>query len=224
MTEKETFFKIQSIIQKKNATLVAVSKTKTVAEIMQLYELGQRNFGENKVQELIQKHAELPKDINWHLIGHLQTNKVTQVLPLVSLIHSVDSIKLLNEIQKQALKINKQTKVLVQLLAGHEKTKYGLNFDNAEIFFNEYHHSRNKYSHVKIVGIMGMATHTTDSNIIAHEFKLLHEYFLQLKKSYFNHQNEFKECSMGMSSDYEIALNKGSTMVRIGSLLFGNRN
>ncbi len=213
--------KAETILQELNqhkVKLVAVSKTRSVAEIMELYNLGQRVFGENRVQELIEKKPQLPEDIEWHLIGHLQTNKVKQVLPMVSMIHAVDSLKLLYEIEEQGTKIGKKIKVLLQIHIAKEETKFGLN--KLELIDVLEHYLAQSFPFTEIVGLMGMATNTSDEEVIHAEFKELKDLFLFVKNGYFINKPSFKEISMGMSSDYEIAIEEGSTMVRIGSLLF----
>lgn len=203
--------------------LVAVSKTKPVEEIMPVYHKGQRIFGENKVQEMVDKQEQMPKDIEWHLIGHLQTNKVKYIAPFVSMIHSIDSLKLLNEVEKQAAKNNRVINVLLQMHVANEETKFGLDQTELIELMVYYLSNPKNYAHVNIVGIMGMATNTNDTNQIRNEFKQLKGIFQFIKNSYFINKKDFAEISMGMSSDYTIAIEEGSTMVRIGSLLFGHR-
>ena len=203
--------------------LIAVSKTKPVDEIMPVYLKGQRIFGENKVQEMVDKHAQMPKDIEWHLIGHLQTNKVKYIAPFVSMIHSIDSLKLLNEVEKQAAKNNRVIPVLLQMHIANEETKFGLDQTELIELMDYYLANPINYAHVNIVGIMGMATNTNDITQIRNEFKQLKGIFQFIKNSYFINKKDFTEISMGMSSDYKIAMEEGSTMVRIGSLLFGRR-
>ncbi len=209
-------------LQKTNTQLVAVSKTKPNAAIMDLYTQGQRIFGENRVQELVQKYEELPKDIQWHMIGHLQTNKVKYIAPFINLIHSVESIKLLEEINKQAKKNNRIIHCLLQFKIASEESKFGLQLDD----IINYLQSKNfeLLQNVKIIGVMGMATFTDKTNQIKNEFEQLKFIFDTLQQKAFNNNPDFKEISMGMSSDYTIAIEEGSTMVRIGSLLFGKRN
>jgi pyridoxal phosphate enzyme (YggS family) len=203
-----------------NVTLVAVSKTKPVEAILSLYELGQRNFGENYVQELITKVPQLPSDINWHFIGHLQSNKVKLIVPLVQLIHGVDSAKLLKEINKEAAKCGKVVDCLLQMHIAQEETKFGLNEQELEDIIEQINTS--PLPHVRIVGLMGMASFTQDVAVVRNEFKFLKKIFektrLMLKAT-----PSFQTLSMGMSSDYETAIAEGATMVRIGSLLFGAR-
>jgi hypothetical protein len=202
--------------------LVAVSKTYPPERVLEAYQLGQRIFGENKVQELVLKYDALPKGIEWHLIGHLQTNKVKYIAPFVQLIHSVDSFKLLKEINKQAEKNNRVINCLLQIHIAEEETKFGLSFREAEdiIKSSELRQLKN----IKITGLMGMATNTDDQDHIRKEFKGLKTFFEKIKKEYNLPNVEFKNLSMGMSSDYKIAMEEGSTMIRIGSAIFGERN
>ncbi len=214
---------LQLVCAKKSAQLIAVSKTKPKEAILDLYNQGQKIFGENKVQELMDKHDSLPKDIQWHLIGHLQTNKVKYIAPFVHLIHSVDSFKLLQEIEKEAAKLFRNISVLLQFHIAEEETKFGLNMTEATELL-EYYTSGNNFVYTKIAGVMGMATFTEDKTQVDKEFKHLKNIFQNLKDTYFPFNTAFKEISMGMSGDYEMALENGSTMIRVGSLLFGNRN
>ena len=203
------------------AKLVAVSKTKPISAIEALYAQGQRIFGENKVQEMVEKHAALPKDIQWHLIGHLQTNKIKYIAPFVSLIHSVDSLKLLEEINKQAQKNNRVIDCLLQVYIAQEDTKFGL--DKEELLDLLSHPSFKSLQNIKICGLMGMASNTDDEVVITQEFQTLNHLFTEIKAKYFIANERFTELSMGMSSDYKIALKQGATLIRIGSLLFGSR-
>lgn len=202
----------------KHVTLVAVSKTKPNADILEAYEAGQRIFGENKVQEMVQKWEELPKDIKWHMIGHLQRNKVKYMAEFVSLIHGVDSLKLLKEIDKQGQKYDRLIPCLLQMHIAEEDTKFGL--DASEL--NELIHSQEfkAMKNVKIMGLMGMATFTSDENQVRKEFAQLKSQFDKLKENL----PGISTLSMGMSGDYAIAIEEGSTMVRIGSSIFGVRN
>jgi pyridoxal phosphate enzyme (YggS family) len=204
-----------------NTNLVAVSKTKPQSAILELYEEGQRDFGENRVQELVDKQEALSKDIKWHMIGHLQTNKVKYIAPFIHLIHSVDSPKILKEINKQAAKNDRIIDCLLQFHIAEEDTKYGFDSDEALAFLKspEFQSLQN----IRIVGVMGMATFTNDENQVRNEFRSLKAIFDLLKKAIFEKVDSFKEISMGMSGDYKIAMEEGSTMVRIGSLLFGAR-
>ena len=202
----------------KEVTLVAVSKTKPNEAILEAYNAGHRVFGENKVQELAQKYDDLPKDIEWHLIGHLQTNKVKYIAPFVSLIHTVDSFKLLKEINKQALKNNRVINCLLQVKIAEEESKFGLSKTNAEALINNTEVAELK--NIKIVGLMGMSTNTLDEIQVSNEFSLLHIIY-----SEFRIQNsEFRILSMGMSGDYKLALEQGSNMIRVGSTIFGERS
>jgi pyridoxal phosphate enzyme (YggS family) len=202
--------------------LVAVSKTKPNEDIVQAYNAGQRVFGENKVQELTTKYEELPKDIEWHFIGHLQSNKVKYIAPFVSLIHAVDSLKLLKTINKEAVKNERIIDCLLQFHIAEEESKFGLNWKKVEdILTSEDYKS---LSNVRITGVMGMATFTDDELKVSDEFKRLHRFFSSLKSEYFEGDESFKELSMGMSNDYLLAVARGGTMVRIGSTIFGERN
>lgn len=215
------FDKIQNELQTTNTTLVAVSKTKPNEAIMNLYAQGQRIFGENRVQELVEKYEALPKDIDWHLIGHLQTNKVKYIAPFVQMIHSVDSLKLLKEINKQAAKCERMIDCLLQMHIADETTKFGL--DDTEVIDLLNSMEFKNFQNIRITGVMGMATFTDDKSQVRNEFRQLTSIFNQLKRDFFEENETFKEISMGMSGDYQIAIEEGSTMVRIGSLLFGTR-
>jgi len=206
----------------KHVTLVAVSKTKPEDLILEAYNVGQRVFGENKVQDLAEKYQHLPKDIQWHMIGHLQTNKVKYIAPFVSLIHAVDSLKLLKTINKEAKKNNRTIDCLFQIHIAKEETKFGLDKEELIDILNsdEYKELQN----IRIVGLMGMATNTPDMEIVKNEFAGLKSLLKELKQSHFSSEASFKELSMGMSGDYQIAVEQGSTMVRIGSSIFGARN
>lgn len=205
-----------------HARLVAVSKTKPATDIQRLYDAGQRIFGENKVQELQEKKTVLPDDIEWHLIGHLQTNKAKQAIAGAHLIHSLDSLKLYEELYKQAEKLDVQVRVLLQFHIAQEETKFGLDLKEAEALL-QCHFNRPK-SHVTIHGVMGMASFSDDTALVRREFQQLRQYYDHLKSNYFAEDSAFCERSMGMSGDYAIALEEGSTLVRIGSLLFGSRD
>jgi len=198
----------------KDVTLVAVSKTKQNSAILEAYQIGQRIFGENKVQELVQKAEELPKDINWHMIGHLQTNKVKFIAPFVSLIHGVDSVKLLKEINKRAKQNNRVIDCLLQVHIATESTKFG--FDILEV--NEAISNAKEFQNIRIVGLMGMATFTDNQQQVIQEFNSLKVVFDILKNEHIT------TLSIGMSGDYQLAIEQGSTMVRIGSAIFGHRN
>ncbi len=200
-----------------HVTLVAVSKTKPVEDLQEAYAAGMRDFGENKIQEMCDKYEVLPKDIRWHMIGHVQTNKVKYMAPFVHLIHGVDSLKLLKEIHKQAQKNNRVIDVLLQQFIADEETKFGLDEEEIQqIMQEEIQHLPN----VRVVGLMGMATFTEDESQIHEEFRSLKSNFDSLKSIYQN----ISILSMGMSGDYQIAIEEGSTMVRIGSSIFGHRN
>lgn len=201
--------------------LVAVSKTKPVSAIEEAYSTGQRIFGENKVQECLGKYEALPKDIQWHLIGHLQTNKVKYIAPFVSLIHAVDSLKLLKEINKQAKNNDRVIDVLIQFHIAQEETKYGLNFEEAKELLESS--DLVEMENVRITGVMGMATFTENKEKVADEFRTLNNYFMIFKSHYFKFNDSFKTISMGMSGDYEIAIEEGSNMIRLGSTIFGSR-
>lgn len=202
--------------------LVAISKTKPNEAILEAYEAGQRGFGENRVQELTQKYEELPKDIEWHMVGHLQSNKVKYIAPFVHLIHGVDKTKLINEINKQAKKNNRVIDVLLQFHIAEEETKFGFNYEEAQEMLKNPKFK--EYENVRICGVMGMATFTDNEKQIKKEFNQLAQFFQQLKSNYFKDSEYFKEISMGMTNDYKIAIEEGATLVRIGSLIFGKRN
>ena len=210
---------LQDICKQYEATLVAVSKTKPNDKILELYHQGQRVFGENRVQELVSKSETLPDDIDWHMIGHLQKNKVKYIAPFVTLIHSVDNLSLLQAINKEAVKNNRNISVLVQVKIATEETKFGSNESDLNSLIVESFHLDN----VTVCGVMGMATFTDDMEQVRQEFKSLKSTFDKLKSEYFSSHDSFKDISMGMSGDYKIALEEGSTMIRVGSLLFGSR-
>ncbi|MBX7183177.1 MAG: YggS family pyridoxal phosphate-dependent enzyme [Bacteroidia bacterium] len=199
-------------------TLVAVTKNRALAEVEQLYRCGYKQFGENRVQDLVEKYQLLPKDIQWHLIGHLQTNKVKYIAPFIHLIHSVDSLKLLQTIDKEARKNQRVIACLLQFHVAKEETKFGLDWEEATGLLGSLEYAG--LTHVRLAGIMGMASNTDNQSQIAGEFQTLHKYFTDLKKEYFLHDAGFKEISMGMSSDYLLAVEHGSTLVRVGSALF----
>ena len=214
MSISDNLQKIQNSIPN-NVTLVAVSKTKPIDCILEAYEAGQKVFGENKVQEMTQKAELLPKDIEWHMIGHLQTNKVKFIAPFVSLIHAVDSEKLLKEINKRATQNNRVIDCLLQFHIAEESSKFGLNEEEA----NKILEIQSNYPNVRIVGFMGMATFTSDKEQIKKEFSSLHTIYKQAQKDY----PKLKILSMGMSGDYPIAIDGGSNMIRVGSAIFGAR-
>ena len=204
-------------------TLVAVSKTKPVSDIQEAYDTGHKVFGENKVQEMVQKYEVLPKDIEWHMIGHLQRNKVKYMAPFVSLIHGVDSFKTLKEIDKQAAKNNRTINCLLEAKIAQEDTKFGLSFaDIEEILTSD---AFKDLKNIQITGLMGMASFTDDKEQIAHEFRSLKNFFDKLKKELPETDNiNLTTLSMGMSGDYKIAIENGSNMIRVGSAIFGARN
>jgi PLP dependent protein len=204
-----------------HVTLVAVSKTKPADKIEEAYRAGQLDFGENKVQEMADKFAVLPKVIKWHLIGHLQTNKVKYIAPFVSLIHSVDSLKLLMEIDKQAAKNKRIINCLLQFHIAEEETKFGLSEKEAHELLTSA--TYNSLKNIKIVGVMGMASFSDNKDQIRMEFSHLKMIFDALKINYFSTENSFKEISMGMSGDYELAIEEGITLIRVGSSIFGDR-
>ena len=208
---------MKDILFNKDFTCVAVSKTKPIEEIRKIYDLGHRDFGENKVQELEHKYHNLPKDINWHMIGHLQSNKVKKVVPIVSLIHSIDSLKLLKVVNKESKKINKVTNCLIQINISKESTKFG--FNEGEIDFLDKSFLKD-YQNIKIIGLMGMASFSNDEILVKSEFENLYKIYSNMKNSI----GDLSILSMGMSSDYKLAVDAGSNMVRIGSKIFGARN
>lgn len=216
----EQYLSIQKELTNQHVKLIAVSKTKPNEDIQVLYDLGHRNFGENYVQELVEKQASLPKDINWHFIGHLQSNKVKYIAPFVYMIHGVDSEKLLQEINKQALKQHRIIDCLLQIHIATEETKFG--FDGPALHEFLLSGRVAQYTNVRIRGLMGMASFSEDQQLLNQEFTTLKTYFDKAKMAFPNGQ--FDTLSMGMSSDYALAIAKGSNMVRIGSLLFGARN
>lgn len=201
--------------------LVAVSKFKPNEDILEAYQAGQTVFGENRVQELTEKYEQLPKDIEWHMIGHLQTNKVKYIVPFVYLIHGVDSFKLLKEIDKQAQKVGRVQNCLLQMHIAEEETKFG--FDRVEVLQMLNSDEFKSLQNIQLCGVMGMATFTDSEAQVHKEFKSLKQVFDELKQSYFAQDDNFKEISMGMSGDYAIAVEEGSTMVRVGSSIFGSR-
>jgi len=216
----ENILKIKSKIPE-NVTLVAVSKTKPNAAIEEAYETGQRIFGENKVQELVDKYESLPKDIEWHMIGHLQRNKVKYIAPFVALIHGGDSLRLLKEINKQAKKCDRVIDVLLQFHIAREESKFGFSFEEAEEMLQD--ESFKALNNIEVRGVMGMATFTENKAQIADEFRTLHNYFHVFKSHYFKYNDAFNTISMGMSGDYPIAIEEGTTMIRVGSHIFGER-
>ena len=215
MVNESLYKDIVGFTKLKNSTLVAVSKIKPAADVQKMYDMGQRDFGENYVQELVEKQAQLPTDILWHFIGHLQSNKVKYIAPFVHLIQSVDSEKLLKEIDKQAAKNNRKINVLLQMHIAEEQTKFG--FDKKELMNLDV----NLYPNVHITGLMGMATFTEDKEKVKREFEQLQSFYKNFEDA---KKIELNTLSMGMSDDYELAINCGSNMIRIGSLLFGKRS
>lgn len=216
---KSAYHELTQIFSEKNVTLVAVSKTKPVSDILDLYELGQRDFGENYVQEITEKQPLLPLDIRWHFIGHLQSNKVKYIAPFVYMIHGIDSLKLLKEVNKQAVKVNRIIPVLLQMHIAKEETKFGL--DENELL--EILQHADELKNVSIKGLMGMASFTNDEKIVRAEFKYLKSLYDKINDRFTTYSLSLTTLSMGMSSDYTIAIEEGSNMVRIGSLLFGAR-
>ena len=221
MSIADNLLKYKKELEGTAAQLVAVSKFHEASEVMEAYQAGQRVFGENLVQELVEKQAQLPDDIEWHIIGHLQTNKVKYIAPFISLIESVDSLKLLIEINKQALKNKRVIDCLLQVYIADEDTKFGLAYDEViEILRSEEFAT---LKNIRIVGLMGIATNTQSEKQIRDEFQELKVLFDGIKVTYFRKDDYFKELSMGMSADYKLAIDEGSTMVRIGSNIFGKR-
>ena len=202
-------------------TLIAVSKTKPLADLQAAYDAGQRHFGENKVQEMVEKAQQLPTDIHWHLIGHLQTNKVKYMASFVHLIHGVDSLKLLQEINKQARKAGRVQDVLLQFFIAQEETKFGLDLQEANEILDSVEFKQLQC--IQICGVMGMASNTSNQKQVATEFRTLMQIFEALNNKYFAEKSCFKEISMGMSGDFQLAIQNGSTMVRVGSKIFGGR-
>lgn len=220
MTIAQNLKKIKSSLPA-GVKLVAVSKFKSNEDILEAYQAGQTVFGENRVQELTEKYEQLPKDIEWHMIGHLQTNKVKYIVPFVHLIHGVDSFKLLKEINKQAAKVERVQKCLLQIHIAQEETKFG--FDRDEVLQMLSSDEFATLHNIQLCGLMGMASLTDSAAQVHNEFRSLKQLFDELKQSYFAHDDNFKEISMGMSGDYAIAVEEGSTMVRVGSSIFGSR-
>lgn len=202
--------------------IVAVSKTKPVSDILEAYNSGQRLFGENKVQEILAKKDSLPDDLEWHMIGHLQTNKVKMIVPSIRMIHSVDSMKLLSVINDESKKTGKITDCLLQVHIAEEETKFGFSFEELKVALQSQEY--NTMKNVRICGLMGMATFTDNTDQVRKEFRNLASYFKSIKENFFSSGQAFSELSMGMSGDYEIAISEGSTMIRVGSLIFGGRN
>lgn len=216
----ENLLKIKNSLPS-NVRLVAVSKTKPNSLLQEAYNAGERHFGENKALEMRDKAEDLPEDIQWHFIGHLQRNKVKYIIPSVHLIHSIDSLRLLKEVNKEAKKNNRVINCLLQFHIAKESSKFGFDLDEVIELFNN--NALQDLKHVKIVGVMGMATFSDDKVLVRNEFKSLKSIFDSLKKGYFKSEY-FKEISMGMSGDYQIAIEEGATIVRVGSSIFGSRN
>lgn len=220
MSVKDNLLKIQQSIPS-NVTLIAVSKTKPAEDILEAYQAGQRVFGENKAQEMKEKYALLPKDIQWHMIGHLQENKVKYVVPFVSMIHSVDSLKILLAINKRALLCNRVVDCLFEMDISHEESKFGLSMEELISILSSEEYKQ--MANVRICGLMGIGSITEDREQTRKEFRTLKEMFLEIKQKFFSNSEYFSQISMGMSSDYDLAIQEGSTMVRIGSNIFGAR-
>lgn len=220
MSIKNNILQFSDSIRGSGCRLIAVSKTQPIEKLQEAYNTGQRLFGENKVQEMEKKHEALPQDIEWHMIGHLQTNKVKYIAPFVSLIHSVDSVKLLEEINKQGKKIDRIIPCLLQIYIANEETKFGFSEEEVINLITNYYPS---YSHIQIMGLMGMATFTDNQEQIKEEFRGLKNLFEKIKGMRLPSQVQMKELSIGMSADYKIAVEEGSTLVRVGTAIFGER-
>lgn len=221
MNISESLERFNNILQDKNLTLIAVTKTHPVSVLQEAYEAGLKEFGENRVQEMLEKWEALPKDIHWHMIGHLQRNKVKQIASFVHLIHSVDSLRLLKEINKQAKSVGRTIDCLLQMHIAQEETKFGL--DKAELEELLEGEEFAQMEHIRIKGLMGMATFTDDSEQVRLEFRSLKNLFEEIKAKHTQANIDFTTLSMGMSGDYTLAIEEGSTMVRVGSAIFGNR-
>lgn len=225
---RETVMSIRNNLQEVLSTLpegvrlVAVSKFHPVEALQEAYDAGQRIFGESKVQELSQKEAVMPKDVEWHFIGHLQTNKVKYIAPYVTLIHGVDSFRLLQEIDRQGKRVGRVIPCLLQMHIAQEDTKFGFAFDECREMLASCEWK--ELTHVALVGLMGMASNTDDEELVKAEFARLHQFFIEVKRDFFIEDEDFKELSMGMSDDYPLAVAEGSTLVRVGSRIFGIRN
>ena len=218
----EAYKNLSTELAGKRIQIVAVSKTKSVEDIKALYELGHRDFGENYVQELLEKQPQLPGDIRWHFIGHLQTNKVKHITTFIEMIHGVDSLKLIKEINKQGAKNNRKIKCLLQVHIAQEETKFGLDEQELQELVLDFTNNE-EYEYVQICGLMGMASFTASEQNIRKEFQFLRNLFHKVKENSFYHEDMFRVLSMGMSADYQVAIEEGSNMVRIGSLIFGER-
>jgi pyridoxal phosphate enzyme (YggS family) len=204
-----------------SVTIVAVSKMQHVAALREAYDAGQRVFGENKVQELVNKQGQLPADIAWHFIGHLQTNKVKMIVPFIDLIHSIDSLHLLREVDREAKKHNRKINCLLQIKIAREETKFGLSPEDAGVLLDNPEYV--SLHHINIIGVMGMGSFSDDHEVVRKEFKRLHDCYENLKALYFKGHGSFDVISMGMSGDFMVAIEEGSTMVRIGTSIFGER-
>ena len=224
MSIRENILFFDDKLRDVNCRLVAVSKTQPAEAIKEAYDAGHRLFGENKVQELVDKYALLPHDINWHLIGHLQTNKVKYIAEFIDTIQSVDSLKLLAEINRRAEQFNRTLPIncMLQLSIADETTKFGMTFDDAVALLQSDEYRAMKF--IRITGVMGIATNTEDQEKLRHEFRTLRMQFLDLKETFFFANPDFCEISMGMTSDWELAVEEGSTIIRVGSGIFGARN
>jgi PLP dependent protein len=218
----EAYKNLSTELAGKRIQIVAVSKTKSVEDIKALYELGHRDFGENYVQELLEKQPQLPGDIRWHFIGHLQTNKVKHITTFIEMIHGADSLKLIKEINKQGARNNRKIKCLLQVHIAQEETKFGLNEQEVQELVLDFTNNE-EYEYVQICGLMGMASFTASEQNIRKEFQFLRRLFDKVKENSFYHDDKFRVLSMGMSADYQVAVEEGSNMVRIGSLIFGER-
>jgi len=217
----EKLFQLESELPE-NVRLLAVSKFHSESVIMEAYNAGQRIFGENRVQELLPKHEHLPEDIEWHFIGHLQANKVKYIAPFIHTIQSIDSLKLAETVNREASKLNRKIRVLLQIHIAQEEQKFGFSYEEAEDLIKNG--ALNLMTNLDVSGLMGMATLTDDQTQIRDEFNRLHRFFQQIKADYFANSSSFKELSIGMSDDYQIAVKEGSTMIRLGSKLFGSRS
>jgi len=221
MTIAEKIGKLRKDIPS-NVKIIVISKTRSIDEIMEAYHAGQRIFGENKALELVSKQVLLPSDIEWHFVGHLQTNKVKYIVPVTSMIQSIDSLKLLKTVNKEAQELNRSVNCLLQFHIATEETKFGLDLQEAIGLMQTMRNEKMK--NVSIHGVMGMATYSDDQGLISREFQLLKSCFSQLKRDFFSTNQDFKEISMGMSGDYLSAIHEGSTMIRVGTVIFGERN
>ncbi len=219
----DSYKQVADVARTKHAVLIAVSKTKPVEDLEALYNLGHRDFGENYVQELTEKQGRLPADIRWHFIGHLQTNKVKYIAPFVYMIHGVESYKLLREINKQGARNGRKIKCLLQLYVAKEETKFGLDEQEAYEMMQQVSNN-DELEFVNVCGVMAMASFSHDEQLLRSEFQMVRKIFENLRERYFYHDDQFSVISMGMSSDFRIALAEGSNMIRVGSLIFGERS